>query len=102
MTAADQGSVGGSRPLSGNVELVFYADRALTGAVQQVSVSADNIGGSASCAVYRENVAISPLVPEGRCAAGDPPVPVRLGQRLRVAWVGCTPGGVVRAIIIMG
>jgi hypothetical protein len=54
----------------------------------------------AKCAVRLNGALISPLVPSGDAASGDPPVWVGPGDTLTVEWVGATAGGVGSMVVI--
>lgn len=68
--------------------------------VSQVSVMAPDVGGAASAGLYRDDMLITPLVPQGDAAAGDPPIDVRPGQRLTVDWAGGDQGAVCNALFM--
>lgn len=85
---------------AGTADLVFSPRSRQSWAVQQVSTSAPSVGTGASCGVYRDGMLITPMVAQADVASGDPPIPVRLGQKLHVRWTGATVGAVVSAIII--
>lgn len=60
--------------------------------VAQVSVAMPDAGGSASCGLYKNGVLVSPLVPQGDAASGDPAVILRPGDQLVVQWTAAKPG----------
>jgi hypothetical protein len=90
----------GTVPASGTVDLVFTPTAGQNWVVRQVSIDAANVGGSASCALYRDSNFISPLVPQGDAAVEPPPINVNNGHRLIVRWTAGTVGATVNAFII--
>lgn len=68
--------------------------------VRQVSIMAPDVGGAASAGLYLDDMLISPMVPQGDAAAGDPPVDLRPGRRMAVAWTGADPGAMCNAYFI--
>jgi hypothetical protein len=72
----------------------------------QVSVELASAPIGATCALrkYPSGSAvgylITPLVPTGDVAAGDPPVRLRPEDTMTVEWAGCTPGTLAKALLI--
>jgi hypothetical protein len=62
--------------------------------VSQVSVEMSAAPIGATCALRLNGVLVTPLVPTGDAAGGDPPVTLEGTDVLTVAWAGCTPGQV--------
>lgn len=62
--------------------------------VQQVSVEMSSAPVGATCVLRKGGALITPLIATGDAASGDPPVPLRPGELLRVEWAGCTPGDI--------
>lgn len=69
--------------------------------VQQVSVEYANAPIGCTCVVRKNGRFITPMIPTGDAAGGDPPVPLNGGSDiLTVTFSGCTPGDVVNVFII--
>lgn len=62
--------------------------------VGQVSVEMSTAPVGATCTIRKDGALISPLIPTGDAASGDPAIPLRQGQTLTVEFVGCVPGDV--------
>lgn len=63
-----------------------------TWTVSQVSVEMSNAPIGATCTLRKDGALITPLIPTGDAASGDPPVILRPGQTLSVTFAGCIPG----------
>jgi hypothetical protein len=98
--AIDVRSLNGVISAAGTLTLTFRATSRQNWIVSQVSINAPLVGGGAMAAVYRDGAFITPLVPTGDAAAGDPPVPVRYGHVLTVGWTGAVVGAAAEASII--
>jgi hypothetical protein len=68
--------------------------------VQQVSCEMESAPAGATCALRKNGTLITPLVPTGDAAAGDPPVPLRAGEVMTVKWSGVTAGLLGRIIVL--
>ena len=68
--------------------------------VSQVSVEMRTAPVGATCELRKNGAFVSPLIPTGDVAGGDPPVTVSPSDRLTVEWVGCTPGDVGGVFIV--
>lgn len=60
--------------------------------VTQLSVELPDAPAGATCYARKNSYPISPLIPTGDTAAGDPPVILDPPDRLTIVWAGCTPG----------
>lgn len=67
--------------------------------VSQISVEMAGAPSSASCIVRKNGRFITPLVPSGDAATGDPPVTLWPTDTLTITWSGATPGLVGAAMI---
>jgi hypothetical protein len=77
----------------GTAQAVVRTRTALqTWTVSQVSVSLPTAPIGATCDLRKDGVLITPLIPTGDAASGDPPVTLRPGETLTVNFAGCTPG----------
>lgn len=68
--------------------------------VRQVSTMAPNVGGSASCALYKNGMLITPMDAQGDAAVEPPPIDARSTDQLYVEWTGGTAGAQVEALFI--
>jgi hypothetical protein len=69
--------------------------------VQQVSVEYSTAPIGCTCDVRKNGNLISPLIPTGDAAAGDPPIPLSGGSDImRVTFRGATVGEVVNVFIV--
>lgn len=63
-----------------------------TWSISQVSVELPTAPIGATCALRKNGVLVTPMIPTADVAGGDPPVILRPGETLTVEWAGCTPG----------
>jgi hypothetical protein len=94
MAAADMAltvTVGGDGTATARVQT---KTKFQTWTISQVSVEMATAPLGATCDVRKDGALITPLIPTGDAASGDPPVTLRPGQTLTVAFAGCTPGSV--------
>jgi hypothetical protein len=68
--------------------------------VQQVSVEYDNAPIGCACVVRKNNSFITPMVPTGDAASGDPPIVLRGNDQMTVTFTGATNGDIVNVFII--
>jgi hypothetical protein len=68
--------------------------------VQQVSVEMSTAPAGATCALREAGRLITPLIPTGDTAAGEPAVTLTGSETLTVEWAGCTPGDPGRVVVI--
>lgn len=89
----------GTADAAGNLALTYRTrGNQLTRATQ---VTAEMAGGSSAvCTLRRNGALISPLVPTGDAATGDPPIYVGPGDELTVEWAGATPGLIGKMVVI--
>jgi hypothetical protein len=71
-----------------------------TWTVQQVSISMGSAGAAASCALYKNGVAVTPLVATMDAAAGDPPVILHPSDTMTVVWTGATVGAIGSVLVL--
>lgn len=87
-------------PASGVLEISFGPRALVVWVVSQVSIEmADAPSGSAAFLRLRDTL-VSPLVPTGDAASGDPPVTLYPGDELSVQWTGVTPGSTGKVFVI--
>lgn len=63
-----------------------------TWTVSQVSIELAAAPAGAACYLRKGTRLITPLIPTGDVAGGDPPVVLRGGESLTVNWTGVTAG----------
>lgn len=63
-----------------------------TWTVSQISVEMPGAPIGATCAIRKDGALITPLIPTGDAASGDPPIVLRPGERITIDFAGCTPG----------
>lgn len=68
--------------------------------VSQVSVEMATAPIGSTCSLRKNGVLISPLIPTGDAASGDPPIQLRPGETMTVVWTGCTPGSVGTVFLV--
>lgn len=71
-----------------------------TWTVSQISVEMPSAPLGATCDARKNGALITPLIATGDAATGDPPVTLRPGETLTVAFAGCTPGDVGTVFLI--
>lgn len=71
-----------------------------TWVVSQVSVELATAPVGATCALRKNGALLSPLIPTGDAASGDPPVTLWPGDRMTVEFAGCNPGDVATVYAI--
>jgi hypothetical protein len=68
--------------------------------VQQVTVENSAAPVGATCEIRKNGSLITPMIPTGDAAGGDPPILLRQSDRLTVEFAGCTPGTTCSVFII--
>jgi hypothetical protein len=72
--------------------------------VSQVSVEQATAPAGATCALRLQHngtgVLVTPLVPTGDAAGGDPPITITGFDALTVEWEHCTPGEPATALVL--
>ncbi|SRR6266540_2607250 len=68
--------------------------------ITQVSVELPLAPVGATCSIRRNGRLVSPIIPTGDVASGEPPVPLGPGDEMTVEWAGCTPGQVGSGLVI--
>lgn len=68
--------------------------------VQQVSVEMTTAPLGAICSLRKNGRLISPLIPTGDAAGGDPPITIGPGDYITVEWANCTPGDNGDALVV--
>lgn len=65
-----------------------------TWTVSQVSVEMPSAPIGATCWLRKNGAPITPLIPTGDAATGDPPITLRPGETMTVEFAGCTVGDI--------
>lgn len=68
--------------------------------VTQVSIELATAPAGSTCSLRKNGKLVTPLVPTGDAASGDPPILLRPGEILAVEWTGCTPGDSADVFIV--
>lgn len=89
---------------NGRLELTLLGRASQPIRVTQVTVEMGAGGNTAACTVRFNGSLISPMVPTGDAAVGEPPIWLQPGDVLSAVWEGATPGetGVMLAIYDYG
>lgn len=74
--------------------------RLQTWSLQQVSVEMPSAPIGATCEFRRNGFLVTPLIPTGDAADGDPPIPLRGSDVVTVKWTGCTVGAIGRVLVV--
>lgn len=74
------------------VATITTRTRFQTWTVSQVSVEMPGAPIGASCSLRHDGALVTPLIPTGDSASGEPPVTLRPGEKLTVEFAGCTAG----------
>lgn len=88
----------GTADASGNLTLTYQPRSA--GLVRVTQVTAEMpTGAGAICSVRRNGALVSPMVPTGDAAAGDPPIWLWPGDELTAQWAGA-PAGATGSMVV--
>jgi hypothetical protein len=71
-----------------------------TWTIQQISVEEPTAPAGATCVIRKNGNLITPIIPTGDTAAGDPPIILRPSDTLTIVWTGCTSGRVAKAFVM--
>lgn len=70
-----------------------------TWTISQVSVEMPTAPVGSTCYIRKNTYPVSPIIPTGDTAAGDPPVRLLPADLLTIEWAGCTPGDVGKVLV---
>ena len=68
--------------------------------VEQITIEMPNAPFGATARLEVNDSLVTPMIPNGDAAAGDPPLPVFPGDIVEVIWSGATPGEQGRVLLI--
>jgi hypothetical protein len=68
--------------------------------VSQITVEMPDAPVGTTAFLRVNGALVTPLIPTGDAAAGDPPLPVYAGDVVEIRWEGATPGDQGRALLI--
>jgi hypothetical protein len=68
--------------------------------VEQITVDMPTAPVGSTAALRVNGSLITPLIPAGDAAAGDPPLPVYPGDVVEIRWTGATPGDQGKVLVI--
>ena len=99
--AQERYSYSGAVDADGNLEITFGpGSRTVQWVVSQVSVEMTTAPAGATCALREGIQLVTPLVPTGDTASGEPAIVLRGGDTLTATWAGCTEGDTGRVYVI--
>jgi hypothetical protein len=93
-------ALSGKVTAAGTLTITIKPTGRQTWTVNQVSISMTTAPIGATCYLKKNGVIVTPMVASGDAAGGDPPVVVRLVDKLTVEWAGCTSGVVGTVLVI--
>lgn len=70
-----------------------------TWTVTQVSIEMPGAGAGATCWLRKNTFPITPMVPAGDTAAGEPYAMLNPSDRLTIEWEGCAVGAAGRVLV---
>jgi hypothetical protein len=85
---------------NGTATIRIISDTSMGWSVRQVSVEMASAPSGATCMLRKNGVLISPIIPTGDAASGDPPIPLSYDDVMTVEFAGCTPGDVGKAYVV--
>lgn len=85
---------------AGVAEIRFTTGGRVAWEVSQVTIECLDAPFGAVAALRVNDVLVTPLVPNGDAAAGDPPLPVRPGDVVSIRWEGLTVGIQGRVLVM--
>lgn len=84
---------------SGRAVATIKTSRNQVWRVSQVSVEMASAPVGATCSLRLNSRLVTPLVPTGDAAGGDPPVQLLPQDVLTVEWSGCTPAAIGSVVV---
>jgi len=85
---------------AGNCEITFKIPGQVAWEVSQITIEMPDAPFGAVASLRVNGSLVTPLVPNGDAAAGDPPLPVYPGDSVEIAWTGVAPGTQGKALLI--
>jgi hypothetical protein len=89
----------GAADANGDLTLTFRGRSNDVVRVTQVTAEMPT-GAAAQCSCRRNGFLVSPMVPTGDAASGDPPIWLGPGDELTVVWSGAPAGAVGKMLVI--
>lgn len=88
-------------PASGTVtQEIRTRTRLQTWTLQQISVEMPTAPIGATCVARKNGALITPLIPTGDAAAGEPYIQLRGTDVVTVTFTGCTPGDIGTILVV--
>jgi hypothetical protein len=84
----------------GTATVRIVSDTSMGWNVRQVSVEMATAPSGATCMLRKNGVLISPIIPTGDAASGDPPIPLSYDDVMTVEFAGCTPGDIGKVYVV--
>jgi hypothetical protein len=85
---------------AGVAEVSIRPPRIQAWSMLQMSVEMPNAPVGSSCVLRQNGNMITPFVPTGDVAAGEPPIQVLASDTMTVRWESVTPGEVGKVMVI--
>lgn len=85
----------------GTLTIEFRPDFTSNWVVEQVTAEMATAPSGSQLDIRKDGALVAPAASSRRAAlSGEPPIPLRPGERLQVAWTSCTPGDTGIAYIL--
>lgn len=85
---------------AGTATVTFRVPGQVGWQVEQITIEMPNAPFGATAALRLNDSLVTPMIPNGDAAAGDPPLPVFPGDVVTVQWLGATPGDQGKVLVI--
>jgi hypothetical protein len=73
---------------------------AVSWVVAQVSIELPSAPSGATADIRKNDYLVTPMIPSGDVAAGDPRILLRQTDTLSINWAGCTPNTIGKALVL--
>jgi hypothetical protein len=84
---------------SGTATITVQTRSVRTWVVSQISVELTAAPSGATADIRKNGYLVTPVIPTGDTAAGDPPITVLPTDSLTINWYGCTNGQIAKATV---
>lgn len=85
---------------AGELSIEWDSGGTINWLVEQVTIEMSSAPVGSTAELRKGDQLVTPMIPTGDVAGGDPPVMLRPGHRMRVDWAGCTTGDVGKVYVI--
>lgn len=93
-------SLSGTADANGDCLIRFKVPGQTPWSIEQITIEMLDAPFGAVASLRVNGSLVTPLVPNGDAAAGDPPLPVYPGDLVEIAWEGVTVGAQGKALLI--